>query len=998
LPALLLNPLVVFSTTLFLSAFLLFWVELMIGKMILPTFGGTPAVWNTCMFFFQIVLFVGYCYSHLNTSKLRLRWQLLLHGTLLVAAPLWFVFAPLGIYRGFEPPAHGYPALWVLALLTLLIGLPFFVISTSAPLLQRWFGHTGHPAAKDPYFLYAASNLGSLLGLNGYILVIEPVLTLKMQGIVWMVCFAMLMALTGLCAYHVRWGAPKALLEPEPEPAPRPAPADGIQAAPSEQIAERPTEGDAERSGATDPDEGEGEGDEAAGSEAGSEGITSKPMPVALKGTKRWRKQRDKGSAEAITKSPAAKRLPMKSAALTVPQLDTPPTLLQQIHWVLLGFVPSSLLLGVTTFVTTDLAPIPLLWTIPLDLYLITFILVFSRLPTWVHQSMVLSLPVAALLLVFMNVAEGISIWMGWRVVLNLVALFIVAMVCHGELAAKRPAIQYLTKFFLLMSLGGLLGGMFNSLVAPVTFISVAEYPLLLVLACMMLPALEMDAKSPINRWVDNGLAIGLTAAASYTVFKWAMQLRTIQQLTEAQGDVFPWTEYWKQYLVLPGVPDGTLPLVFLIAGLVLVLLYVGLPRTNRLARLVEKSPERRGPLWFLNRFVMARKTTWLERLQDVELPLCLLLLTIYLKTQQPFASWNFAWLARFFNTDEERIVTIFTYGLPVALCYGFAEQPIRFGLGVGAILFACAFADDQRHVVLQDRGFFGVVKVEKAGPFYRLLHGTTLHGMQLEGSNEALTYYHRTGPIGQAYQAMFSGEHSKDPVAFVGLGTGTMASYLNPGQKGTFYEIDQKVIDIAENPQYFTYLSDSKARGADYKFDIGDARLRLKYAPDNHYRLIVVDAFSSDAIPVHLITKEALELYFQKLTEDGIACIHISNRYLRLGPVLGNIAKELGFAGIHEYDGEHDLGGARFPGKNSSDWVVIARKPKYLEPLKMFDKLTSMNASAYKLEAIAGMVQPFHVPILAGNGRWEPLEDNPDVGIWTDDYSNIFKIFRWKD
>src|SRR5262249_11276556 len=228
----------------------------------------------------------------------------------------------------------------------------------------------------------------------------------------------------------------------------------------------------------------------------------------------------------------------------------------------------------------------------------------------------------------------------------------------------------------------------------------------------------------------------------------------------------------------------------------------------------------------WLNFYVNGRKDAWYYRHLDVLLPLALFLLTAELIIENPFKNWGFGWLIRLFwgdvspdseayQTHHGQIVRVFTYGLPVALCYGFAEQPIRFGLGVGAILLAGVWQGDQANVLYQERSFFGVLKVEKTGPFNRLLHGTTLHGMQLVGSNEPLTYYHKTGPVGQAYRATISGERERDNVAFIGLGTGTMASYVNPGQTATFYEIDRTVINISEGGDYFTYLRDCKNRNA---------------------------------------------------------------------------------------------------------------------------------------------------------------------------------------
>src|SRR5262249_22160606 len=374
---------------LFLSAFLLFVVQPMVAKMIVPKFGGTPAVWNTCMVFFQAALLAGYAYAHATTKWLGSRGQSLLH--LLV---LFLPFLALPIAVGSAVPSGDiYPGLEVLRLLVVTVGLPFFVVSTSAPLLQNWFAGTGHPSGKDPYFLYAASNLGSMLALLGYIVLVEPNLKLTQQSNSWLAGYGLLGILTIACALAL-WRSPRHPVTPLPE------------------------------------------------------------RPVSALG----------------------------SSELT-------PT--RRLRWVALAFVPSSLMLGVTTSMSTDIAAVPLLWVIPLALYLLSFILVFSRLPSWVHLIFVILMPIVILIFAFQR-ASGLDApvrWVDttgigkivWLFLLQLTAFFFVAMYCHGELAQDRPATKYLTEFYLWMSLGGVLGGLFNALVAPLVFKTAAEYPLVLV-------------------------------------------------------------------------------------------------------------------------------------------------------------------------------------------------------------------------------------------------------------------------------------------------------------------------------------------------------------------------------------------------------------------------------------------------------------------------------------------------------------------------------------
>jgi hypothetical protein len=1004
---------VVFTLTLFCSAALLFFVELMIGKMILPKFGGTPAVWNTCMVFFQSVLLAGYAYAHVFTDRLTPRRQTQVQ-LILLALPLVLFMLPIRIDDSWAPKGEDYPALGVLWLLTIAIGLPFFIISTSAPLLSKWFASTGDPAARDPYFLYAASNVGSMVGLFAYPLAVEPMLGLEAQSWFWAAGYVVLLALTLWCASQV-WRA-EALM-PELVPG-------GL-------AGKKALEGEEE------------DDEDSAG--------------VAVKKKQRKRRKGRKEDRESITRTPDAEIMPPAESMTTAAAPDliagTRPTLRRYLDWILLAFVPSSLMLAVTTYLTTDIASMPLLWVLPLGLYLLTFIVVFARFdwlhsPFWtdtalfvfgpnlaallgnkvrnfgLHGAMVLLFPVVVLLLVFLMVS-GInvgSIW--WAFLLHLSALFVVSMVCHGELARTRPAPQYLTGFYLCMSAGGVLGGMFNALAAPLLFNSVAEYPIVLVVGCLLLPPFESDSESKLNYWIDIGLAVALGIGAAYALWK----------LTTEQHFLLP-----SQSHMLGGSDMAFI--IIVVAALGGLLSYPLLSKHDRLARSL-----------------------------DVGLPLALAILSTQLFLRSPFRNMHelLSTLSGTLGLESSRLLTVLTFGLPVALCYGFAERPIRFGLGVAAIFVAgvftsglpsdremaahnfykfAGFVPDEVNVtnsvdvlLHQERSFFGVLKVEDRmaitrlmgedgkpygvpiGNFARLLHGTTLHGEQRRNSmvsqvhaammalstpdpiaaatvaftaqqeladqrDEALTYYHRTGPIGQVYSA-WCPRGSKCDVAFIGLGTGTMATYVEPGQHADFYEIDSAVVRLASDPQYFTYLHD--CRGA-YDIRLGDARLKLREADPHKYRVIVVDAFSSDAIPVHLITKEAVQLYFDKLEPDGIVAIHISNRHLRLGPVLGNIAKALGKTSLREWDNDD-----QYAGKNTSDWVVMGNNRKALAPL-LDRKWSVIDVGTANL--FLGMIGPVScVPNAFSNYYgWEDLKPEPEQSLWTDDFSNILSVLRWR-
>src|SRR5262249_31386607 len=379
--------LLTFALTLLLSAFLLFCVQPMIAKMILPLLGRSPAVWNTCMVFFQAELLAGYCYAHLITSKMEFRHQAVLHAGLLL---LLLLLLPFSITpdeaRSLSPAAN--PTGWLLGLLLVAVGGPFFILSATAPLLQRWFSLTSHRAAKDPYFLYGASNFGSMLGLIGYPLLIEPRLRLVDQSRYWAVGYGCLVVLVWTCAAMA------------------------------------------------------------------------------------WR-----------------------STAGTIAR----------------AFVPSSLMLGVTTYVAPDLVSIPLLWVIPLALYLLSFILVSARQPVIPHAWMCRILPLLVALSLTVILFEATHPF--WVIApIHLAMFFVAAMVCHGELLIDRPMASKLTSFYLCMSVGGVLGGLFNALVAPVVFDRVVEYPLAIVLAALCRPAPSRPVEDPRGRQLDLLLPVGIGA------------------------------------------------------------------------------------------------------------------------------------------------------------------------------------------------------------------------------------------------------------------------------------------------------------------------------------------------------------------------------------------------------------------------------------------------------------------------------------------------------
>ncbi len=722
-----------YAATLFVSALLLFWVQPLIAKMVLPLLGGAPAVWNTAMMFFQLVLLAGYGYAHLLTRSVPPSRQAWIHGALLIAAATALPFA-IGDQTPPTDAAAPTVALWLVWRLTVVVGLPFFALSASAPLLQSWFTRTGHAAAGDPYFLYGASNLGSLVALLVFPLALEPLTTLSMQSRMWMLVFVALVVMVGTCAMAAR--------------------------------------------------------------------------PVA----------QQKETAIAPANESAAVAPQWRSRGL----------------WVVLAFVPSSLLLGVTSYITTDVASAPLLWVIPLALYLLSFVVTFARRPAITMQWSLTgqAASVAIVILLFMMPTPPLSL----VIPAHYLAFFFIALVCHGTLAVRRPAAARLTEFYFCLSLGGALGGVFNALIAPIVFSSTYEYPLALILAC------------------------ALTAVAR------------------------PAVKFDKIDLLLP------LAMLTAVIGII----------------------EGWGKLSALGPFV----------------PIAALLL-----------------------------IAIGVFSL--------ASRPLRFTLAVAAVLVPTTLDRSNEGVLEQERSFFGVhrVKIDGALPMLDLAHGTTVHGAEFTDPAHWRTqtrYYNSGGPIGQVFTRLRAARPGPQRVSVIGLGTGTLACYAAPGEAWTFYEIDPVVVRLARDTRYFHYLEEC---GADSRIVLGDARLSLKAGPSQRYDLLVLDAFSSDAIPMHLLTREAVDLYFDQLAPHGVIALHISNRNLQLTPMLVALASDLGLAGRHQLFMPSPAEEAQ--GAVGSEWVVMAR-------------------------------QQSDLAFLDGEPRWGELSTARRIAAWTDNFSNIVSVLKW--
>ncbi|MCP4246335.1 MAG: hypothetical protein GY778_04730 [bacterium] len=741
---------VFFSITLFFSAALLFLVQPMVGKMILPSLGGTPAVWNTCMVFFQAVLLAGYAYAHGTVNRLGARRQAILHLVVL-ATP--FVVLPIVVGQGVAPPSDSDPVAWLLGHLLLRVGLPFFAVSASAPLLQRWFSKTGHSAASDPYFLYAASNVGSLLALLGYPFVVERVLDLSQQSSVWHIGYAVLYVLVAGCAVLL-WRSPRTAV----------GSVSGLDAAPIEAV----------------------------------------PSPDST--------------------------------------VRPPPSNAARARWVFLSFVPSSLMLGVTTYVTTDLAPVPLLWVVPLAIYLLTFALVFARKPLIGQATMMGWFPflIAPAAVMSQTIALVIPGW--FMIPLLLGSFFVAAMVCHGKLAALRPAARHLTEFYLWVSIGGVLGGLFNAVAAPLIFDTLLEYPLVMVLACLALPWKSDRNPKPRERYLDLALPVGLGLATL------AIQVALLQ----------------------------------------------------------------------LDMSISATQ--------------------IGIKI-----------------------------GLPLLGCLALRRRALRFALGLAAVLVVsgyCARLDLGEYLYV-GRNFYGVKAVVdlEGGAVRTLQHGNISHGLQWTDprhSTEPIAYYHPDGPLGDIFRALDRTQPGVQ-IGDIGLGIGTISTYVHPGQTITFFEIDPRVADLAQDPDRFTFLSQC---AGDYEIVLGDGRLAIARQPDGRFDILILDAFSSDAVPTHLLTREALQLYLTKIKDEGVLVYNLSNRYLGLTSLLGNLAAETGLTCLVR-DDEVDPEVRARTWRNDTTYVVLARSAEVLAPIA----------------ALPG---------------WETVEPDPDVPVWTDQFSNILSLL-WR-
>ena len=746
-----------YSLTLFLSAFLVFIIQPLVGKLLLPTLGGSAALWNVCMVFFQALLLGGYLYGHLSMKWLTPERQALVHGFVLLL-PLLALPIALSPELARTVPADADPTIWLLGVLFLVAGLPFFVISTSAPVFQRWFSHTDHKDRKDPYFLYAASNAGSITGLFFYPLILERTLTVEAQSQLWTLGYFLFLVL-------------------------------------------------------------------------------------AL------------GSAVALFRSRGRMRKFQQAMATALPSLSdekaTPLTWRRRGLWILLAMIPSSLMLGLTTYITTDIASVPLLWVIPLGLYLLSFIFVFARrplyLPWWMGRGM--GLIAVVLLIAFLNeVTQPASVIFG----MHLAFYFVAIMVAHGRLAKDRPPASQLTEYFLLISFGGVLGGIFNALIAPLIFTHIYEYTIMIALACMV------RALGP-----GEGPAV------------------------IAQG--------WRRW-------RGILATPLLVIATTL------------------------GVIALLEHFAIKGDPT----------------------------------------------LSLLFFGIPAVIACTQIARPFIFGLAMLALLATGSLYTGYYGAPLAfERNFYGTVRIvdDQEGRFRSLVDGNTVHGRMLldDPGCTPLSYYTATGPAGQVFADFHRRTPMPDPaqwdneerfVGVIGMGIGSLACYGRPHEHWDLFELNPLVIDVATDERFFSLL-DRAPTGSQTIYS-GDGRLRLQDMRSNRYDILVIDAFSSGSIPVHLLTREAFQLYDQKLAPRGVLLIHISNRLFELSAVIANLAASIDYYGVVFTDGyvsQRD----QEAGKDPSIWAIL-------------------SADETSIDAFFRSTHP----------GIEALSFDPSTPVWTDSYSDI--------
>jgi hypothetical protein len=720
-----------FVATILAGSFLLFLVQPMVARMALPRLGGAPAVWNSAMLVYQTLLLAGYAYAH-ALARIRPWLQAVVHLCVLAIGLIWL---PIGLALTGGPTSVS-PALWVPWLLGASIGPLFFAVSAQAPLVQRWFSIASRGG--DPYALYAASNLGSFGGLIAYPLIVEPLLALRQQSLLWSGGYLLLIALVAACAL----------------------------------------------------------------------------------------------------------RLPRAASGETARPTSAPATRGRVLHWIVLALVPSGLMLATSTYITTDIVAMPLLWVLPLGLYLLSFTIAFAA-NREIADVLTRIAPITILLFGGIMIG-GINEQPLVNLAIALTLLFMVSVSLHTKMYRLRPDPDRLTGFYLAMAFGGAAGGAFAGLIAPVVFDWTYEYPLLIFSAGLLVPQVYLTSRirrlwmTPRSRMIAQVVIVGVLLVLAGLTFRGPAEL----------------------------FGEGHQGLTFIVIAAVGVL------------------------------SVGARASYAL-----------ILAVTLVI-----FGGW----------------------------------RAVELSLEQGA----------------RTRSYFGVYTVRDSHNVRELDHGTTVHGIQFTGSPvlERLptTYYAPPSGIGQAMGALDRLYGRRARVGVVGLGTGTLACYAQSRQRWRFYEIDPVVVRIARDTGQFSYLKNCLPNPT---IRIGDARLSLEQDAPASLDLLALDAFSSDAIPMHLMTREAFASYARVLQPRGLLLVHISNRFLDLEPVVAALAADGGWhaAKLYYQPPKHAAIAS------ASQWIALTRDPATLRALA------------------------------AGDPQWLPLTRKPGIAAWTDDYSTILPLLKWR-
>lgn len=733
-----------YSVTVLASAFLLFGVQPIAGRMLLPVLGGVPGAWTACLLFFQCALLLGYGWGEALSRIESVRTRIALHLALvLVPLALLPPVPPNEASLGISPSTS--PTLFALVFLGRSVGLPFFALSTTAPMLQSWLARTDHPASARPYFLYAASNVGSLGSLLAYPFVVEPLLGLSAQRMAFGVGYAFLVLLVAACG-AITAARPRVAV---------------AEAAPSER-----------------------------------------------------------------------------------------PTNAMRASWVLFALVPSMLLSSVTTYLSLDLAPIPLLWVLPLAAYLGTFVVAFRKGGTEMPRIVSRIARLLGVVLVVATLVHANSpLWL--LVLLHFAFFVLAALVAHGRLAKRAPAAAHLTEFYVWMAVGGALGTFLTSVVATHLLPDLWEYPLAIAAGCAVTTPWTSDDGGPRPTRADAGWSAGV-----------------------------------------------------LVLGLALI---------------------------------VAIDHSGLGEL--------------------PFAP-------------------LLVFGPMAIVAYHTSTRSTRYGLALAAmVLVGTLYSDHGTTLLDRRRGFFGILRVveDPQHAFRYLLHGSTLHGSQAIAERERcepLAYYTRRGPLGRALAARREAFGSGD-AALVGLGTGATACFAGAGEHWRFFEINQDVVDVAEDSRFFTFLRNARRTGADVTVEVADGRLGVAALAPASESLVILDAFNSDSVPIHLLTREAVALYLRVLRADGWLLLHCSNRTLDLTRVVAAIADAEGLSAVVNPDAAEiarqiavvstDAG---IPGSSGAPtWIVLAREAASLDALR-----------------VAGFVD---------------LPGPRGAQAWTDERASLFEVIR---